>query len=850
MVIVKVAKRKTRKGAHHGAVCVETTTRIDTRPSHNDDTSASRGRSGVATINSGGGRGRGRGRGNVGQGMGRGQNVAKNSGTASVRGRGFEWVEKPRRPMADLFDYARSCSRTLVVGLTNKEEEQLMASRALEEIGDRLLLVAVDQRGSRPLERFLPRAGPEDFATAFVQLIEAFVELAPNQYASHVLESALTSWPGRLHEKDDNDRAPTECIVKLCANLSEDRCWPALVSDSCASHSVRALLLALGGYVPELQGKGKAAARAGLLPEKRYDTPAEIAECRRGVARSLIDLLRSDGNLCLSSNASPVIQLLLRVLRDRGDYALAAEAAAAVVGASSPYDDPCVERCDSLLRSAPGSRTLEAVLEVSNKEASTALFLKFFRSRIRALVSGEAGDFGVFLAQRVASTLRDEPQLMLALSQLDYETCLSAEATPAQHAVVSRFLEACLRLRCGFEKSAASVFNALSLRGSREHQFVWPTLLALKRMESVDDLMTVRGQSKRGDVESEVVTSADAPAKADDAASPVLRQLPAAGPQILGLLIRFPSAAVKPLNHGLSTLIRKPNILRALAMEARTARVLEAALAPSSAVLPNLRAKLARKFKGHLGELGPHAVGGWVCAALWRASLGEPALRQAFAAELLAVEDSLRSRNFAVWKVCGLNQAKTNQEDWTKQQKKASKAKRLFDELLEADSVEAAKAANAARVREEEDAASRRALADPLVASLLPQSSLDDDDDAIAAAATPSSQVVEAESQDHTKRRGNAAGQTKRKRRRCAATAGDDIYVEAADGEEESGAVTSALSTSASQGLPSGGDGDLRDTLSLIAGRAPARASERKRRKRTAKSKRAAATSASSESDG
>ena len=79
--------------------------------------------------------------------------------------------------------------------------------------------------------------------------------------------------------------------------------------------------------------------------------------------------MRSDEGFCLGANASPVVQLLLRVLHARGDRALVAQAAAAVVGAAGPKSAPSSERCEALLRSAPGSRALEAVLETSSAEA-------------------------------------------------------------------------------------------------------------------------------------------------------------------------------------------------------------------------------------------------------------------------------------------------------------------------------------------------------------------------------------------------------------------------------------------------------------------------------------------------
>merc|ERR1719265_2563415 len=185
----------------------------------------------------------------------------------------------------------------------------------MEEVGDRVCLVAADQRGSKPLEQLIRRTGSEEFNMAFERLMESLPDLAPNQYASHVLEAALGTWAERLGNADPSKQPLSAPLVSLCKSLSGDGGWPALIDDSCASHTVRSLLLALGGYAPE-KGKGKAAARAGLLPKTRYEVPADVAEARRAMACSLIELLQQDDSFCCGKNASPVVQLLLRILRD------------------------------------------------------------------------------------------------------------------------------------------------------------------------------------------------------------------------------------------------------------------------------------------------------------------------------------------------------------------------------------------------------------------------------------------------------------------------------------------------------------------------------------------------------
>ena len=657
-----------------------------------------------------------------------------------------------RRPLADLVDYVRSCSKALD-GLS-KTEENLLSSRALEEATaapDRLFSIASDQRGSKPLEKLIKKATPEVFSLIFKMLLEAFGDLATNQYASHVLETALRSWADRLGN-DKPSLNHCQPLVTACSRLNDEALWPSLAINPCSAHVLRALLMALGGYAHE-EGKEKLAARAGLLPQTKHPIPSEIAECRRKSAASLVKLIKQDNtndfnspnsaSLCLNAHASPIIQLLLRLLRDCGDRALLAEACAAVVGAKAVNGSPSVERCDALMASAAGSRVLEAVLETAGAELFAELFSRYFRSRLCDLATATSTEFGPFVAQKVADALREGPQLQLALNELDFVACLGSGSQNAQHMVVLKFLEASLRLRAALKQAAGGVFRALALHASSEYHRAWSSLLSLapldvnsliegewmskneRKLEKTDSKTEGKdtklkakkgkklknlekgvhsGEDKKENPETEAV-------EAESIGSPKLRRLPAAGAMLLSVLLRFPAEAVPPIVSGLSKILRK-DILLALALESRTARVLEAALAPSSA-LGMRRLKLAASFKGLMSTLGPHHIGGWVCAALWRTSLGDSGLRQAFAKELLDVEEKLRADNFAVWKVCGLHQVKVHTAEWMQQQKKAGKVQALFGDLIEGDT-ESAKAAKMRKVRAAEDEALAKAATDAM----------------------------------------------------------------------------------------------------------------------------------------
>jgi len=393
----------------------------------------------------------------------------------------------------------------------------------------------------------------------------------------------------------------------------------------------------------------------------------------------------------------------------------------------------------------------------------------------------------------------------LALGEVDFASCLSSSATPAQQSVVVKFVEACLRVRGGMKPCATEVFRALDLRESGEYHRVWQTLLTLQHTDSpVDLLRPVKG---KGAGKGKGTAPKDVQAENDSSSAPTqsLKSLPAAGPQLLGALLRFPANTVQPLNSGLPKLLEHREVLIALAREAKTARVLEAALAPSSALLPKLRARLARAYKGTMGGLGPHPVGGWVCAALWRASLGDVGLREAFSKELLDVEEDLRAHNFAVWKVCGLHQAKVRKEEWASQQEKASKTKRIFDSILEDGDPEAAKAAALKRKREEQEAAEHEAQlrADPTLVGLLPADATNEGEEL-----EPSKDDEDADAElDELFTAGR-----KKSRRKHTTTEVPSNKVEDSPAKKNSVGTKHDLST----------DSSLLETLQLISGRAPA----------------------------
>jgi len=441
--------------------------------------------------------------------------------------------------------------------------------------------------------------------------------------------------------------------------------------------------------------------------------------------------LLEDAELCLNVHASVIMQLLLRVLHASQEFVLVSEAVAMIV---CDVGKLSIERCEALLRSAPGSRTLEAVLETCGSEMFSSLFLRFFRTRLTALVSGDEGEFGAFLAQRVLDGLRDEPQLNLALQGIDFNACLGASSNSRQ-AVVVKLAEACLRIQAGFKTLGTSVFRSLDLKSAADFHRAWPTLLALERVDKLEDLLRTDAS------------------KAEEGSVAALRPLPSAGAQLVSALLRFPPEAVQPLIIGLPKQLKAVGAFNALARESKTARVLETALSTTSALPEALRVRLAHSFRGLLGGLGPHPIGGWVCVALWKVSLGHTHLRETFVKELLEVESGLREVNYAVWKVCGLNDAKLRQEEWSSRQKKAGKTKRLFENIVDGGDPEAAKAAAAARQRAAEDTAFReaevaakeaeeaQALADPMTASLLVSTRMDPDQQDEAAKDVPDEDI-------------------------------------------------------------------------------------------------------------
>lgn len=174
-------------------------------------------------------------------------------------------------------------------------------------------------------------------------------------------------------------------------------------------------------------------------------------------------------------------------------------------------------------------------------------------------------------------------------------------------------------------------------------------------------------------------------------------------------------------------------------------------------------------------------------------------------------------------------------EEWSQQQEKAGKTKRLFDSLLEEGDPEAAKAAARAKARAAEDAADRDAhaereaqvLKDPLVAGLLP---------AAGAGAEVDDENVDVENEDggSDAELDELLGLKRRhaKRRNSKAAVSDTV-------EPSEGTVGSQPTATKAACK----DSSLVEALQLIAGKAPAKV--RKKRKQAAAT---AAADAASES--
>merc|ERR1719450_1949389 len=78
-------------------------------------------------------------------------------------------------------------------------------------------------------------------------------------------------------------------------------------------------------------------------------------------------------------------------------------------------------------------------------------------------------------------------------------------------------------------------------------------------------------------------------------------------------------------------------------------------------------------------------VASFVVLALWRTSMVDPKVRELMARKLLEQEDQIRENSWTLWKKMGLNQFKTNTEQWQQAQQKQSKARKMFDTFFEHD---------------------------------------------------------------------------------------------------------------------------------------------------------------------
>lgn len=273
-------------------------------------------------------------------------------------GGGEKWAPAPqygtaayddREAKFEMLQFLRSSEETLLGDQSELSAVQIAEaeSELLSRLDGRIGALADDQRCSKTLERLVKGVPLPVFVTLATPLLRSFAVLAKSPYASHVLQSVMQCvWP-RLDASHDDilSKQLTSLLEEAARSVAGEKGvegakpLASLCKDACATHTIRSLMLCLGGFTPmgaraaatagaSAKKKKKkpppsfvreptgAGAAADALPSAHSTPPAGFNSCLKDLGMQLCHAVQAEGvRFAADTYASPVLQLLLRLAK-------------------------------------------------------------------------------------------------------------------------------------------------------------------------------------------------------------------------------------------------------------------------------------------------------------------------------------------------------------------------------------------------------------------------------------------------------------------------------------------------------------------------------------------------------
>ncbi|KAJ3146184.1 Nucleolar protein 9 [Irineochytrium annulatum] len=392
------------------------------------------------------------------------------------------------------------------------EDRTMFVTNVYEEVRHHTLKLAGDDQCSRILEKLL-RISTDVQIRRLVTVLEGmFADMFRHRFASHVVQTLLVLAADIIDREIANGVAPDDAdpppekplpsmqdlFAALCDELKGQHV--GLMSDPWASHLLRTLLQILSGQAllkPEEVDKQRSkrsrsynkknnnqaaaqtrAAKQAALASATKRIPTSFAALLEGIVDSILASLQEYEirEYAVHPVASPVLQLLVAV-KSGGRGQRLIDAMLEIDAEEEALRESRSSFMDRLIRDQVGSHLVEKVVEHASAEQFHALYVTYFRGRLRELCDHRAGNFAV---QAVLAHLRNAVQLEVVMTEiLGFAEVLVAGKTNRSHVLV-KLLEGCRRLKAGQKEAVRGLWRAFGVKEPNERK--WLILLMLHKV--------------------------------------------------------------------------------------------------------------------------------------------------------------------------------------------------------------------------------------------------------------------------------------------------------------------------------------------------------------------------------
>ncbi|KAF9891123.1 hypothetical protein FE257_005059 [Aspergillus nanangensis] len=549
------------------------------------------------------------------------------------------------------------------------EERRIFVDSVYREANGKELKVACSQSCSRLMEKLISMSDIRQIRRLFSKFIGHFLHLVQHRFASHCCETLfINAAPGvtqkisrpkkdkvEVDENEEDEPEPEMTLAEMFMTVVEELQgnWGYLLTERFASHTIRVLLLVLGGEPVDLSTSDSIVAsrkkeRLGLLNDGKQDAEADTQ--KRSVPETFEDTLKNimkdmvsglDDTYLRALATHPVGNPLLQVLvyLELSHFGKAsAKDSKSVIRRLIP-DDEFEEGSETttfirgLLYDPVGSRLLETIVRNMPGKFFKSLYKNFMRDQMKSLARNITAGYVVL---RVLERLgKDDLQHAVELLAPQVPNLIERSRTIVPKVLV--------------ERCVVRGVDTAALAQALESSYDKDPARRLNQILRVDD----QGQGDKE--ESEKPTEpASGPNAAEKLHGSLLAQAILTAPGQLSDLI-YSSLLAQPADS-----------LVKLSKDPTTSRVVQQALTlPTST--PQFRRQFVPRFIGHLQELAIDSSGSHVVDALWPATKDIFFIKERMAQELTQHEMELRDSfvGRAVWRNWSMDLYKRRRGEWT-----------------------------------------------------------------------------------------------------------------------------------------------------------------------------------------